>query len=169
MSRATDSELTSTGAIILGLIRMLGPSTPYRLKRVADRSVGDFWPLPHAQLYAEPERLAEAGLLEVEREEGGRRRKIYSLTPAGEAALEAWIADAEAAPPQFRIEGVLKLFFGADPSAIAPGQLKHHRRWIEILEETQQLDLAPGAATARDQGLRIHRVFADLWEEYEGR
>jgi PadR family transcriptional regulator, regulatory protein AphA len=169
MPRATDRELTSTGAIVLGLIRMLGPSTPYRLKRVAERSVGDFWPLPHAQLYAEPDRLTEAGLLEVEREEGGRRRKVYSLTPSGEKALEAWLADAEAAPPQFRLEGVLKLFFGANPAAIAAGQLEHHRHWIEVLEATKQLDLAPGAAAARDQGLRIHRLFTDLWEEYEGR
>jgi len=48
-----------------------GPSTPYDLKRFVQLSVGNFWPFPHTQLYAEPARLAEAGLLE----ETGRRRR----------------------------------------------------------------------------------------------
>jgi PadR family transcriptional regulator, regulatory protein AphA len=165
MSEPEEIQLTSTSAIVLGLIRMFGASTPYTLKRIVERSVGDFWPLPHAQLYAESARLAGGGYLSEQREEGGRRRKLYSLTERGAQALDAWLADAEAAAPQFRIEGVLKVFFGSDPALVASSQLAHHREWIERLEETRRYDLEPGAAKARDMGLRIHRLFADFWDE----
>ena len=45
------------------------PVDLYDLKRFVQLSVGHFWPFPHTQLYAEPARLAEAGLLEETREE----------------------------------------------------------------------------------------------------
>jgi PadR family transcriptional regulator, regulatory protein AphA len=157
-------DLSSTGAVVLGLLRTFGPATPYRLKRLVETSVGDFWPLPHAQLYAEPARLAAAGYLDEQREEGGRRRKLYSLTAAGERALDGWLADSEAGMPQFRLEGVLKVFFGSDPAAIAEGQLAHHREWIERLEGIRELELEPGMAAARDLGIELHHLFADFWE-----
>jgi PadR family transcriptional regulator, regulatory protein AphA len=50
--------------LVLGIIAMRGPTTPYDLKRFVQLSIGHFWPFPHTQLYAEPARLAEAGLLE---------------------------------------------------------------------------------------------------------
>ena len=61
------------------------PTTPYALKQMVARSVGYFWTLQHAQLYTEPERLAGAGYVTEERERGGRRRKLYTITAAGRA------------------------------------------------------------------------------------
>jgi hypothetical protein len=43
------------------MIGLRGPSTPYDLKRGIGHSAGCFWPFPHAQLYAEPERLERMG------------------------------------------------------------------------------------------------------------
>ena len=88
--------LTPTSAMVLGFLRAAGPSTPYDLKQMHALSVGHFWSIPHSQLYAEPERLAKTGLVSEEREDGGRRRRRFTITPAGEAALDAWLADPQA-------------------------------------------------------------------------
>ena len=76
-------SLTPTSYIVLGLIGGAGEATPYALKQIAVATVGNFFSIPHSQIYAEPERLAEAGLLSVRREETGRRRKHYTLTARG--------------------------------------------------------------------------------------
>src|SRR5262245_8127339 len=57
------SSLSPTSAMVLGFLRAAGPSTPYDLKQMHALSVGHFWSIPHSQLYAEPERLAKAGLV----------------------------------------------------------------------------------------------------------
>ena len=85
-------RLSATSYVVLGMIALRGPSTPYDLKRAVARSVGYFWHFPHAQLYSEPDRLAEAGLLDLAVEHRGRRRKTYSITDGGLAALRAWLA-----------------------------------------------------------------------------
>src|SRR5688572_20466911 len=70
---STEPRLGPTSYLVLGIVALRGPSTPYDLKRFVQLTVGNFWPFPHTQLYAEPARLAEAGLLEETREETGRR------------------------------------------------------------------------------------------------
>src|ERR1700742_1999007 len=55
--------------LVLGITALRGPSTPSDLKRFVQLSIGHFWPFPHTQLYADPERLAQAGLLTETREE----------------------------------------------------------------------------------------------------
>jgi PadR family transcriptional regulator, regulatory protein AphA len=56
-------RLTPISYIVLGFVAWSGEATPYRLKQLVARSVGNFWTLQHAQLYTEPERLAAAGYL----------------------------------------------------------------------------------------------------------
>ena len=113
---STPGALTPTSYIVLGLLAFAGEATPYELKAGHAGSVGSFWSVPHSQLYAEPERLAAAGLVSVRREDGGRRRKHYALTDAGREALRDWLADAGTPPAEFREPALLKLFFGADPA-----------------------------------------------------
>src|SRR6185503_13202284 len=105
-----DATLTSTSYVVLGMLDWLGPSTPYRLKRVMSESVEDFFPVPHTSFYAEPARLAGAGYLSEHLEEGGRRRKTYALTPRGREALARWLERPEARFGEFRFPGMLKLF-----------------------------------------------------------
>src|SRR6478609_9320277 len=87
---ADEIKLTPTSYIVLGLLELCGRATPYDLKQMVGGSLGNFWSVPHAQLYTETERLAKAGLLDEEREDSGRRRRTYSLTAAGRRALAAW-------------------------------------------------------------------------------
>src|SRR4051812_26808809 len=76
-------RLTSTSFAVLSLIDALGPSSPYDLKQALEKSIENFWPVPHTTFYAEPARLARGGFLSEQQEASGRRRKLYSLTDAG--------------------------------------------------------------------------------------
>src|SRR5436853_1486757 len=95
-----DTRLTGTSYAVLTLIELFGPSTPYDLKGALERSIENFWQVPHTTFYAEPTRLAAAGLLCEQQESGGRRRKVYSLTDTGRAALARWRDSPELTPPQ---------------------------------------------------------------------
>jgi PadR family transcriptional regulator, regulatory protein AphA len=64
-------ELTPALYAVLGLIARHGPMTPYELKAKTEEIVGPFWPLPHAQLYRLPARLADLGLLTEEPRRAG--------------------------------------------------------------------------------------------------
>jgi PadR family transcriptional regulator AphA len=104
-------RLSPVSYLVLGLIGLRGASTPYDLKKAANRSVSYFWPFSHSQLYDEPERLAAAGLLERETETGGRRRKLYRLTELGRDALRRWLRAPPDAIFEMRDMAVLQLFF----------------------------------------------------------
>ena len=135
-------RLSTTSYVVLGMIGLRGPSTPYDLKRGIGHSVGYFWPFPHAQLYAEPERLERMGLVAVQSEDGGRRRKVYSLTEAGRSALREWLASPTNVHFQMRDVAELKLFFNelGDPgnvARLAREQISQHQQRIAEYEEMQ--------------------------------
>jgi PadR family transcriptional regulator AphA len=161
------SKLTPTSFIVLGLIERAGESTPYDLKRAVAATVGNFWNVQHAQLYSEPERLAAAGLLSEHREQGGRRRRHYSITAAGSEALDAWRQTEPDRTYELRDLGLLKLFFGADPATVARAQLALHRKHLAYLESLQTLDRGDdrrGPWLALDAGLVHERTSIAYWE-----
>lgn len=134
--------LSTTSYVVLGMIALRGPSTPYDLKRAVGRSVGYFWHFPHAQLYSEPDRLTERGLLERSVEDSGRRRKTYSLTDDGLKALREWLASPTNEHFQMRDVAELKLFFHevGDPENVqhlAREQVKQHEERIAVYEQMQ--------------------------------
>jgi PadR family transcriptional regulator, regulatory protein AphA len=136
----SDVRLSATSYVVLGMIALRGPSTPYELKRAVGHSVGYFWHFPHAQLYSEPDRLAGLGLLGLAVEERGRRRKTYSLTDAGRTALQDWLASPTHEHFQMRDIAELKLFFneaGApeNVTALARDQIKQHEERIAVYEQ----------------------------------
>lgn len=136
LAQQRSPSLTPTSYVVLGLVAWMQPATPYDLKRAAGRTVGNFWAFPHTQLYTEPVRLADAGLLTEQREETGRRRRLFSITGAGRAELAAWLAEPAGEPTEVRDHGLLQLFFSghADPAttlAIARAQRAAHERRLE--------------------------------------
>jgi PadR family transcriptional regulator AphA len=136
----TEVRLSTTSYVVLGMIALRGPSTPYDLKRAVGHSVGYFWHFPHAQLYSEPDRLAELGLLALSVEDAGRRRKTYSLTGPGHDALRDWLAAPTDEHFQMRDVAELKLFFNevGDPenvAALAAEQCAQHETRIAVYED----------------------------------
>ena len=161
-------ELTPTSHIVLGLLSMFGEATPYDLKRIVAASVGQFWTLPHSQLYNEPARLARAGYVTETQEPGGRRRKIYRVTDRGKAALESWLSILTPEPYVLRDPALLKLFFGADAGELANAQLETHRQKLteyEALRASDPGDGRRGPWLALELGIRHERETVHFWEE----
>ena len=164
-------RLTPTSYIVLGLLEMAGESTPYALKQLVAGSVGYFWTLQHAQLYTEPERLASGGYVTETREEGGRRRRLYSLTDRGRAALDEWRTDPSTDRAELREPSLLKLFFGADPKELAAAQLPAHRAKLaeyEAIRDSMPDDVPDGPRRALEMGIRFERAAIAFWEELAG-
>jgi DNA-binding PadR family transcriptional regulator len=171
---STEPRLGPTSYLVLGIVALRGPSTPYDLKRFVQLTVGNFWPFPHTQLYAEPARLAEAGLLEETREETGRRRRHYAMTTAGSRRLAEWLGDPVRNPTEYRDLGLLKLFFSelaqpGDVLALAHEQASAQRAQEAHYESLiarfgNRPDLAARVRTA-ELGVRLARTAAEFWEE----
>jgi DNA-binding PadR family transcriptional regulator len=169
---STELTLTPTSYIVLGLLRNAGSATPYELKAGAAGSVGNFWTTPHSQVYAEPDRLVRGGYATVEQETGGRRRKRYAITERGAAALDAWLADPQITPAELREPSLLKIFFGADPAAIAPGQLEVHRARLAEYQALRAAlagdPAAAGPVLTLDAGIAHTNVSIAYWERFTG-
>jgi PadR family transcriptional regulator AphA len=162
-----DLRLTPISFIVLGFLTWEAEATPYRLKQLVAQSVGNFWTLQHAQLYTEPERLAKAGYLTEQRERGGRRRKLYTITDKGREALERWRSEPTDAILELRAPALLKLFFGADPREMAPVQIKAHRRKLaeyEQIRDAMPESVPEGPRLALDAGIESERHQVEWWE-----
>ena len=161
------TRLSTTSYAVLGLVEQCQPATPYQLKQAAQVSIFHFWTIPHTQIYTECARLAEAGLLSEEREQGGRRRRVYRLTEAGLQALDGWRSSPDAELYELRDPGLLKLFCGADPSAVARGQLEHHRQRLTLYEElaASQEAMPRGVRLALESGMGHEREYVRFWTQ----
>lgn len=160
-------RLTETSYIVLGLIEYAEPATPYDLKQLAQLSTMEFWTVPHTQLYTECARLAKEELLSEQREETGRRRRIYSLTKRGRQALKDWLAEPTGELDKVRDPATLKLFFGGDPAQLAAAQLAAHRRRLEAYEELRAgvTGIPSGMRLALQAGIGHEHEFIRFWSQ----
>jgi PadR family transcriptional regulator, regulatory protein AphA len=144
-------RLGPSSYLVLGLLAREGPSTPYDLERHVQATLGNFWSFPHTLLYSEPPRLAALGLVDETRETEGRRRRIFTITPAGETALIAWLDRPAGAPTELRDLGLLQLFFSDLASAearqhLGERQLAIHQAKLSAYEADERLERRPGGA-----------------------
>jgi PadR family transcriptional regulator AphA len=162
-----DIQLTPTSYIVLGLLSQAGEATPYQLKQIVDVSVGHFWSVPRSQLYAEPTRLARAGYLTEGQELDGRRRKRYGLTERGQEALQRWTAEPTQEFTELRDLAFLKLFFGAEPVAMAEAQLAALRPLLQFYETVRAPDTGDGPSGPRqtlEAGIDHVKTSIRAWE-----
>src|SRR5215218_8255220 len=110
MSRAT---LTSSAYAVLGLLARR-PSAGYELGTRAAASIDNFWPLTRTHIYGELAKLEALGYVvgvEVAQELLPDKR-VYSVTPQGAQALDAWLDTPDPGVPRPRQPMLVKLFFG---------------------------------------------------------
>jgi PadR family transcriptional regulator, regulatory protein AphA len=180
------ARLTPTSYLVLGLLTREGPSTPYDLEGHVRATLGNFWSFPHTLLYSEPNRLAGLGLVVEERETAGRRRRVFAITAAGQAALEAWLDTPADQPTELRDPGLLQLFFGDLASAesrlrLAEQQLAIHRAKLAAYREDLRLERQV-AGSGRGQrtvehwrgetlpmGIRYEGAAVDFWTDVAAR
>ena len=91
------------------------------------------------------------------------------MTPAGKEALQAWISTAQAAPPQMHDDGMLLVFFGADPRPVNEARIAWHRDKLAELEgylENQTAHAGPaGVIRSLVAGTMYHRKCIELHTE----
>lgn len=165
-------QLTPTSYIVLGLLDARGEATPYDLKGMIEVSVGNFWSVPHSQLYAEPARLAEAGYVKERRERGGRRKRHYTLTAKGRKALAAWRDEPTDQAPELRDLSLLKMFFGGDPRGLAETQLEAHERKLAFYKGMKAADTGEGLRGAwltLDAGIGHEEEWVRFWSRLAGK
>ena len=78
---------------LLALLRV-GSQSCYDLQKQFSRSVGHVWHAPDSQIYPELRKMESEGLVECEDQLRGERgtRRLYHVTPEGDAAFVAWMA-----------------------------------------------------------------------------
>jgi DNA-binding PadR family transcriptional regulator len=141
--------------VILGMLTV-APMSGYGLRKAIAGSVGHFWQESFGQLYPALRLLVAEGLVEARATQGGPGRggATYHVTPAGRAALSAWLALPPLLPPQ-RNELLLKVFFaGAVPAAVTSRNLDRVaatvRGELAALEEIARVLEGPGAGSHPD-------------------
>lgn len=168
------TPLTPTSYVVLGLVALLGPSTPYDMERWAQGSLGHFWSVPRSQLYGEPARLAAAGLLDEARENEGRRRRTFALTDAGRDALQAWLGEPSGTVAEIRDLGLLKLFFGSaaasphDVTASARAQVDAHAAQLALYRSLTEVVEDPHVAATLRLGVAYETAAVEFWSSVAG-
>ena len=166
-------NLTPTSFLVLGMVR-LGVSSGYAIKKAADGSTQNFWPISLALVYPELARLEGGGLLRRRSDpRGGRARSAYTITARGEKALGTWLRSPKVAPVQIRDEAMLKLFLadalGRDDQLALVGRLRERNR---ERREALQAEAVPAAEALERQGIgyvaAAARLSADLLRYAEG-
>jgi PadR family transcriptional regulator AphA len=167
--------MTATSYLVLGLLAD-APATSYELKRRVAVSIGNFWEFAHSQLYDEPARLSDAGLVEPRTEDGGRRRRTYTITDAGRAELAHWLAQPTPDRTDVRDPGLLKLFFGryARPLDLRNLAADQHNAHKERADQYERLrEQVAGLADqwmlkTLELGIRYERTVENFWAELLG-
>jgi DNA-binding PadR family transcriptional regulator len=160
--------------VVLGIVATRGPSTSYEMKKLVGTSISFFWTFPHAQLYREPQRLANAGLLDQEQAQGGRRQRVFTITARGREVLDTWLASPGAYDVEIRDLALLKLFFGRlvserDLVALARAQITgHHARKAQYEQVLERYggrgELAHQLAPLRI-GVAYEQAYIDFWTD----
>ncbi len=103
--------------VILGLLSG-GPMTGYEMRKWAKEMLSYIWDIGYGQIYPTLSLLERDGLATMSRDisDGGRVRKVYSITDSGLEELQSWLKG----PETKEYELILKMCFG---SQLEPGVL----------------------------------------------
>jgi PadR family transcriptional regulator, regulatory protein AphA len=168
-------DIGPTGYVVLGMLR-LGERTGYEIKQLVDRSTRFFWAASYGQIYPELKKLEDAGLISGAADpQGGRQRRAYALTAAGEQALEEWLRDTSELGMELRDPALLKLFFAdaigsEDAAAIARAARERHEATVAALEEVRRTKPESDnrmPATVLEFGLDFHRWCTERFARME--
>ena len=171
--RKGEIRLTSTSYVVLGMLDWLGPSTPYRLKRVLASRCRTSSRCPHTSFYAEPARLAAAGYL-AERIERGRpaAAHVRRSRRAGATALRAWLAGAGDALRRVPLPGDAEDLLRRRPRRASPATRRDHHaalaasfEGVRAAAERGEVELTGGPPAVLETGIELHRWWEARWRE----
>jgi PadR family transcriptional regulator AphA len=179
-SRQAVSELAAPDYVVLGMIR-LGARSGYEIKQRVEQSIRFFWTISQVQIYPSLGRLERTGLIAgADDPRGRRRRRVYEITSAGEAALRQWLRQTEPMPFELRDIGLVRLFFA---DALTPGEATEllgaiKRRSQERLTAFRTIEPSADASREKgdvyplltlDLGIGFHQAIIDVCRDFEHR
>ncbi len=140
--------MPATAWAVLGTLSFGEGLSGYDIKTWADWSLNYFyWSPSFSQVYSELKRLEKHGFVESGDGGGGaRNRRVYSITPAGLAALRRWARESEVDRPVLKHPTMLHLWLG---HLSDPAQLKEMVR-----EHIAQMTALRDGAAERAQNAR---------------
>ncbi|HLT17934.1 MAG TPA: PadR family transcriptional regulator [Thermomicrobiales bacterium] len=163
----------STSHVLLALLAT-SARHGYQLKRAYDERFPQARPLAFGQVYATLERLVRDGLIEPAGTEPGEgpERVRYVLTPAGRAALDAWLAEVEPPAPFINnalfAKVVVALLLGAPAEAYLHAQREAHMRRMRELTLLKS-DASASVSDIISADYALAHLDADLrWMELTG-
>lgn len=96
--------------VILGLL-LTRDLTIYEIKKAFEQVINFFYSASFGSLHPALKKLESRGFIRVRRtEEGGRAKKVYSITEKGREELGLWL-EKDIQTGRIQDEGLLKLFF----------------------------------------------------------
>jgi len=127
---------------VLGFLS-IAPMSGYDLRKHMEESVAHFWPADQAQIYRTLGHLASDGLVEVRTipQDGKPDRREHSITEAGLAELDDWLASSVEYVPS-REAFLVRLFFvgrlGVDRvRTVLQERADEARELAAVLEQTR--------------------------------
>jgi DNA-binding PadR family transcriptional regulator len=163
-------------ALRFGLLGLLeyGPQSGYDLAKAFRRSLAYFWAASPSQVYRELAALAAAGLVRSEaagsRLSGRPPKKLYSLTAAGRAALDAW-RSSPLPEERTRSSFLLRVFFaggrsGEGARALLQAFARRAEADLAALADADAAVAEYGAAVADPSVAEGWRLTADFGKRY---
>jgi DNA-binding PadR family transcriptional regulator len=138
----------------------------YELAREMEQTLRFVWPRAASKLYLTQKQLVERGLAIARRERTGKRpRTVYSITPAGRQAVDAWLAR----PPALialEAEPVVRVWFGhLGSKENLLGAIEVVRNQAEAaLQHGRQVALERLADMPAERGHVAAALFKFLWD-----
>ncbi len=167
----------SLAYVILGLLQQQ-QRTGYDLKTTCfDDCIAHFWQADQAQIYRTLERLEAQGwaVCTVEIQTGRPNRKVYRITPDGQAELAQWLQTPQPSP-LLREPLLLQLHFAAclpnDSAMPSPS----NQAILALLEQEHQIHQArleacraavPAQTSATSRAQRLQQLALDLVQRRE--
>lgn len=164
MTRSAVTHLTIEHAL-LGFVAA-GATHGYEIYQQLSIPTGlwQVWRVKQSQLYALLTKVEELGYLTttLQPQEARPPRKIYALTPRGEAAFQAWLTTPVANGRQMRLEFLAKLYFAQRQGPpyvdqLLRRQIEACRQWLTTFQRQEADQTADYFAYAVQQ-FRLNQV-----------
>ena len=112
---------------ILGFLSST-PGTGYDIAREFADGAGSYWQALPSQIYPELRELEALGWIEGDADPQDRmRRRVFNLTPEGDAALQRWVEEVGEYPPERDAERLRLIFLDRSSPEVIRAHLEHHR------------------------------------------
>lgn len=172
-SDAKADGLPVTTFAVLGQLAH-GPSTGYDIQRRLRATAAQFWHAAYSQIYAELRRLEALGYATHEGvvQRSRPNKRVYTITPAGRAALMRWLEEPWGLA-HLRDASLVKLMLadGMEPAAVVRQVRRllaaHERRRGEFEDAIAALpaDASPYLRLAMRKGVHAQAAFATWCRE----